>query len=62
MQSHQVTGLVLILAGVLDAAAAMWIPSRIPDEQQRTVVRLALLSSAVVVIALGGAFLAGLIG
>ncbi|MCE9634782.1 MAG: hypothetical protein K8T90_03665 [Planctomycetes bacterium] len=62
MQSHQIVGMVLIVAGVLDAAAAMWVPSRIPDEGQRAIVRLALLSSGVVVVALGGLFFAGVIG
>lgn len=61
MPTHQFLGIVLIVAGVLDAAAAMWIPSRIPDERQRAIVRVALLSSGVIVVALGGLFFSGVL-
>jgi hypothetical protein len=62
MQTHQLIGTVLICAGLLDAATSLWIPNRIPDLRQRMVVRLALLSSGVVVTALGALFLSGLLG
>lgn len=62
MESRQVVGMVLILVGVLDAAASTWVPLRIPDERQRTVVRYALLGSGAVAVILGGMFLAGVVG
>jgi uncharacterized membrane protein HdeD (DUF308 family) len=62
MQTYQLVGTALIVAGLFDIASALWIPSRIADERQRTIVRLALISSGAVIIALGGMFLAGLVG
>jgi hypothetical protein len=62
MQSHQVIGTVLIVAGLIDAATSLWLPTRIPDERQRATVRVVLLASGLVVIALGGMFLAGIVG
>lgn len=62
MESSKLIGTILIAVGVLDAASAMWVPQRIPDERQRAIVRLALLSSGIVVIALGGLFLSGIAG
>jgi hypothetical protein len=62
MSNHQMVGIVLIVTGVLDALVSIWLPNRLPEGSQRTVVRLALLSSGIVVAALGGLFFAGMIG
>ena len=62
MQAHQTIGAALIAAGVLDAGIAVWLPSRVPDERQRGLVRTGLLVGAAVMVVLGGLFLSGMIG
>lgn len=61
MQSHEIVGLVLVIAGVLDGASAFWVPSRIRDERQRAMVKVALLSSGFVVASLGGLIWSGVL-
>ena len=62
MEPHRITGLVLVLAGIADAGLAMWLPSRLRDERQQAIVRLSLLASGSVIVLLGCAFFAGLVG
>jgi hypothetical protein len=60
MATHLLIGVVMIGAGLHDAASGFWLTRRVRDERQRAAAKLALLSSGFVVAALGGAFYAGL--
>ena len=62
MESNTIIGGVLILAALGDVAAAFVLSNRIQDKQRRTMVLVGLLSSSALMLALGGAFLAGVIG
>lgn len=62
MQQNSLIGAVLVVVGLLDAATALWLPQRIQDERQRTVLRIAFLASGALIVTLGGLFLAGVMG
>jgi hypothetical protein len=57
-----IAGLMLIAVGVLDPLVGLLVVApRVPDAARRRIVVVAFLSSAVVLIGLGVAFLAGVV-
>ena len=59
MSTHQIVGIALLCTGLLDIVLALVVVGpRLPEERRRFV-QLALLTGAVLMIALGTAFLSG---
>lgn len=57
----QVIGLVVVALGIVDASMSMWIPNRVADERQRTVLRYALISSGVMMVMVGALLFTGVL-
>lgn len=61
MEGHQIVGIALVFAGVMDAVMVPLMRKRITDERQRGIVTMALLSGAFMMCGVGAMILAGLI-
>ncbi|MFN7976473.1 MAG: hypothetical protein U0166_29750 [Acidobacteriota bacterium] len=63
MPQNQLVGMILIGVGVLDPILGFFVVApRVPDPAKKKVVVGALLTSGALMVALGGAFLAGAFG
>ncbi|MFQ5599781.1 MAG: hypothetical protein ACE5G2_04415 [Candidatus Krumholzibacteriia bacterium] len=63
MTVAQIVGIVFIFAAILDLVLGFVVVGpRIPEEGRRKVVQVGLSAGAVVLLALGAAFLAGVMG
>jgi hypothetical protein len=58
MTSNQMVGVVLIVAGLVDAVMAVVLPRRMPAAGPKRLVTVSLLSGAALLVGLGVAFLA----
>jgi len=62
MGTNAIVGLALIAAGMADAAVAMFLVGpRIPDRARRQMIVMAILSSSVLMLLLGGAIAMGVL-
>jgi hypothetical protein len=61
MESHQIVGIAILGAGVMDVVMLPLLRKRMTDERQRNIVTIAMLSGAAMMITLGALFLTGLI-
>lgn len=60
MTSGQIVGIALLFAGIVDLLLGLVIVGpRVPDESRRRVVQIAITLGAVLLLALGTAFLSG---
>jgi hypothetical protein len=62
MDGPQFVGLVLVAAGILDAALIPFFRTRLPDERRRTILTVAFAASASLMVLLGVLFLTGFLG
>ncbi len=61
MENHQIVGIAILGAGVMDVILLPLMRKRITDERQRNIVTIAMLSGACMMISLGTLFLTRII-